>query len=178
MADWKVAVRTCAPVPRASVALAAASSTAPSASLPARVHHHHDIEDAPPAKRICRGRGTRHGSPRGMYLPYILRMQIPEFRASRLHPDFPPSQARLNNFTSPPQIPRLTNKPSVSASWCSAPRFLASNEDPIFRPSAFTFTLPSNVHTATATLTATSCHCGCRTDTGPTRPREASESTL
>ncbi|KAH9017177.1 hypothetical protein EDB84DRAFT_696940 [Lactarius hengduanensis] len=122
--------------------------------------------------------------------------QQPHSRGRRLeyHDRFPslsPSLSRSstsldrlamdNNFTSPsspPQNPKADNNPSVSASWCSAPWFVASNEDPVFRPSAFTFTLPPNVPTAIATLAATSCCRGCRTDTGPTRPGEASESTL
>ncbi|KAH8987930.1 hypothetical protein EDB83DRAFT_2483277 [Lactarius deliciosus] len=64
------------PVPRASVAASQTfPSTAPAASLPARVRHRDDsIEDAPPAKRIRRDRGTRH-----------------PVESSRLHPHVPPS---------------------------------------------------------------------------------------
>ncbi|KAI9455760.1 hypothetical protein BJY52DRAFT_1224475 [Lactarius psammicola] len=69
------------PVPRASVAASQTfPSTAPAASLPARVRHRDDsIEDAPPAKRIRRDRGTRHP------------IEIPGFQSSRLHAHVPPS---------------------------------------------------------------------------------------
>ncbi|KAH9012228.1 hypothetical protein EDB83DRAFT_2578683 [Lactarius deliciosus] len=82
------------PVPRASVAASQTfPSTAPAASLPARVRHRDDsIEDAPPAKRIRRDRGTRHPVEVRTCHAYIAySVQIPEFQSSRLHPHVPPS---------------------------------------------------------------------------------------
>lgn len=81
-------------VPRASVASAAASQTfpsmAPTASLPARVRRRYDTTGGTLHPRRLRSAiPSRYVS--GMYLPYILRMQIPEFWASRLHANFPPS---------------------------------------------------------------------------------------
>ncbi|KAH8979030.1 hypothetical protein EDB92DRAFT_1906186 [Lactarius akahatsu] len=82
------------PVPRASVAASQTfPSTAPAASLPARVRHRDDsIEDAPPAKRIRRDRGTRHPVEVRTCHTYIAySAQIPKFQSSRLHPHVPPS---------------------------------------------------------------------------------------
>ena len=76
------------PVPRASVAASHTfPGTGPAASLPARVRHRDDsIEDAPPAKRIRRDRGTRHPHEVRTRRPFfVYGVQIPGFQSSRLH---------------------------------------------------------------------------------------------
>jgi hypothetical protein len=81
-------------VPRASLAASQTfPGTGPSASLPARVRHRDDsIEDAPPAKRIRRDRGTRHPiEVRTCHRSFACGVQIPGFQSSRLHAHVPPS---------------------------------------------------------------------------------------
>jgi hypothetical protein len=81
-------------VPRASVAASQTfPSTASAASLPARVRHRDDsIEDAPPAKRIRRDRGTRHPiEVRTCHTSFACGVQIPELQSSRLHAHVPTS---------------------------------------------------------------------------------------
>ncbi|KAH8982002.1 hypothetical protein EDB86DRAFT_3106953 [Lactarius hatsudake] len=146
------------------------SFTAPT-NLPAHVHHRHDIEDAPSVKRIRRGRGICHPIEVPAIHSSHADSRVPGLAApSRLHPNFPPSYRRLHptpttSLTRPSsRIPRPVPTPSPSrprrygnkftspssqgwqqqlcfSLWFLA-RFLASNEDPVFRPTTVTSNPP------------------------------------
>ena len=78
--------------------------TGPSASLPARVRHRDDsIEEAPPAKRMRRDRGTRHPiEVRTSHTFFACGVQIPGFQSSRLHAHVPSySTPEMNHHLHP-----------------------------------------------------------------------------